>query len=153
MEAQHAALRPKDILLVEDSPTDALLAREALSQARIGNVLHHVKDGVEALAFLRRQIGYAQAPVPDLILLDLNLPRMDGRDVLAQIKGDPGLKLIPVVVLTTSQSEDDMQRAYASHANCYITKPIDFDRFIEVVQAIEHFWFGVVNLPCPVAPA
>ncbi|MBI2380570.1 MAG: response regulator [Gammaproteobacteria bacterium] len=147
MGASLAALRPVAILLVEDSPTDALLAKEAMKQARVANELYHVKDGVEAISFLRRQDRYANAPRPDLILLDLNLPKMDGRDVLAEIKSDPVLKVIPVVVLTTSQSEDDVMRAYGSHANCYITKPIDFDRFIEVVQAIEHFWFGIACLP------
>lgn len=140
-------MRPVEILLVEDSPTDALLAKEALKQARVTNNLHHVKDGVEAISFLRRLDRYGDAPRPDLILLDLNLPRMDGRDVLAEVKSDPVLKVIPVVVLTTSQSEDDVLRAYGNHANCYITKPIDFDKFIDVVKSIEHFWFSVVCLP------
>ncbi len=140
-------LKPIEILMVEDSPTDVLVTQEALEQAKVRNRLHVVEDGVEAMAFLRKEGQYAQAPRPDLILLDLNLPRKDGREVLADIKADERLKTIPVVILTTSHAEEDILKAYGLHANCYITKPVDFARFIEVVRAIEHFWFTVVTLP------
>jgi len=142
-----AAIRPIEILLVEDSPTDVLLAQEALEQAKVLNNLHVASDGVEALAFLRREAGYENAVRPDLILLDLNLPRKDGREVLAEIKEDEKLKRLPVVVLTTSKAEEDVHRAYGLHANCYITKPVDFDQFADVVKAIETFWFTIVALP------
>ena len=135
------------VLLVEDSPTDAQLTIEALHAAKIANRLTHVEDGVEALQFLRQQGPYADAPRPDLILLDLNLPRKDGREVLEELKRDPDLKVIPVVVLTTSRSEQDVLRSYQLHANCYITKPVDFTKFMEVVKAIEQFWLTVVTLP------
>jgi len=125
--------RPVEILLVEDSPSDTELTVEALKEAKIRNHLSTVEDGVQAMEFLRRQGRFAQAPRPDLIMLDLNLPRKDGREVLAEIKSDPGLKLIPVVVLTTSRAEQDVLRAYQLSANCYITKPVDFDQFINVV--------------------
>jgi two-component system response regulator len=140
-------LKPAEILLVEDSPTDVLLAQEALEHAKVLNTLHIVNDGVEALAFLRRQPPYENVPRPDLILLDLNLPRKDGREVLADIKNDELLKRIPVVVLTTSRAEEDIFKAYGLHANCYVTKPVDFDQFAEVVKAIESFWFTIVALP------
>ena len=140
-------LKPIEILMIEDSPTDVLITQEALEQAKVRNRLHIVEDGVEAMAFLRHEGRYAQAPRPDLILLDLNLPRKDGREVLAEIKADEHLGTIPVVVLTVSRSEEDVLRAYGLHANCYITKPVDFTRLIEVVQSIEHFWFSVVTLP------
>lgn len=139
--------RPVEILLIEDSPSDAQLAIEALHAAKISNHLSHVEDGVEAMQFLRREGPYADAPRPDLILLDLNLPRKDGREVLKELKDDPHLKLIPVVVLTTSRAEQDVLRSYALHANCYITKPVDFMQFMEVVKSIEHFWLTVVTLP------
>jgi two-component system, chemotaxis family, response regulator Rcp1 len=139
--------RPIEILMVEDSPSDAQLTIEALHAAKIANRLSHVEDGVEALRFLRREGPYADAPRPDLILLDLNLPRKDGREVLEELKRDADLKVIPVVVLTTSQSEQDVLRSYELHANCYITKPVDFTQFMEVVRAIEHFWLTVVTLP------
>jgi two-component system, chemotaxis family, response regulator Rcp1 len=139
--------RPITVLLVEDSPSDALLTREALDHAKVINQLHTVEDGVEALAFLRRQGRHAQAPKPDLILLDLNLPRKDGREVLAEIKADAQLKLIPVVVLTTSKAEEDVVKAYGMHANCYVTKPVDFATFAEVVRSIRNFWFSIVTLP------
>ena len=142
-----AIIRPIDILLVEDSPTDVLLAQEALEQAKVLNNLHVVSDGVEAMEFLRQQAPFEDAVRPDLILLDLNLPRKDGREVLAEVKADPLLKRIPVVVLTTSQDEQDIFRAYGLHANCYVSKPVDFERFTEVVRAIESFWFTVVSLP------
>jgi len=139
--------RPIEILLVEDSPTDVLITREAFDQAKVRNTVHVVGNGVEALAFLRNTGNYNNAPRPDVILLDLNLPRKDGREVLAEIKADEDLKRIPVVILTTSQAEEDIVRAYGLHANCYITKPVDFGKFVEVVQSIEYFWFAVVTLP------
>jgi chemotaxis family two-component system response regulator Rcp1 len=138
---------PIRILLVEDNPGDARLAVEALRESRVRNDLHHVKDGVEAMDFLHRREGYADVPVPDLILLDLNLPRKDGREVLEEIKEDSGLRLIPVVVLTTSAAERDLVMTYGLHANAYVIKPIDLDQFIEVVRNIESFWFLVVKLP------
>jgi len=140
-------IKPVDILLVEDSPTDVLLAQEALEQARLLNTLHVVSDGVEAMQFLRRESPYRDAVRPDLILLDLNLPRKDGREVLEEIKNDPVLKRIPVVVLTTSKAEEDVLNAYGLHANCYVSKPVDFEQFTNVVRAIESFWFSVVLLP------
>jgi CheY-like chemotaxis protein len=139
-------LLPVEILLVEDSPTDVLLAKEALEYSKIVNNLHVASDGVEAMAFLRKEGKHKDSPRPGLILLDLNLPKKDGREVLAEIKGDETLKLIPVVVLTTSKSEADVLRAYGLHANCYIVKPVDFEKFAEVVRSIENFWFSVVTL-------
>lgn len=136
-----------EILLVEDNAGDARLAREALREARVRNHLSWVSDGVEALAFLRREGKYAQAPRPDLILLDLNLPRKGGREVLSEIKADDALKRIPVVVLTTSQAEEDIARAYQLSANCYIAKPVDLDQFMRVVRNIEDFWLTIVRLP------
>jgi CheY-like chemotaxis protein len=147
MMPQGTSLKLFEILMVEDSPSDALITREALEYAKLLHRLHVVEDGVRALAFLRREGPYAQAPRPDLILLDLNLPRKDGREVLVDVKADDHLKTIPVVVLTTSRADEDILRAYGLHANCYITKPVDFVRFAEVVRAIEHFWFTVVTLP------
>ncbi|MGH8514531.1 MAG: response regulator [Gammaproteobacteria bacterium] len=135
------------ILLVEDNPGDVRLTREALKEGKILNDLCVVGDGVEALAFLRREDGYAEAERPDLILLDLNLPKKDGREVLQEIKGDGDLKKIPVVVLTTSAAERDILNAYDLHANCYITKPVDLGQFIKVVQLIEDFWLTIVKLP------
>jgi two-component system, chemotaxis family, response regulator Rcp1 len=139
--------RPIEILLIEDSPTDAELCIEALQRAKVANHLHHVVDGVEAMSFLRRQGQYAQAPRPALIMLDLNLPRKDGREVLAELKQDANLKMIPVVVLTTSRAEQDVLRSYELHANCYITKPVDFQQFLQVIESIEQFWLTVVALP------
>jgi CheY-like chemotaxis protein len=136
-----------DVLLVEDDPGDALMTQEAFEHHRIRNVLHIVKDGVEALAFLRREGEFADAPRPGLILLDLNLPRKDGREVLAEIKEDAELRSIPVVVLTTSEAEEDILRSYSLYANAYVTKPVDFDRFIEVVRQIDDFFVTVVKLP------
>jgi CheY-like chemotaxis protein len=138
---------PIEILLVEDNPGDARLAVEALREAKVGNRLSVVQDGVEAVAFLRREGRYGQAPRPDLILLDLNLPKKDGREVLAEIKADAELKRIPVVVLTTSKAEQDILSMYELHANCYITKPVDLDQFMHVVRSIEEFWLTVVKLP------
>lgn len=139
--------RSIEILLVEDSPTDALITEEALKFAKLMNNLSHVENGVDAIEFLNRRGRFANAPRPDLILLDLNLPRKDGREVLSEIKADPLLRLIPVVVLTTSRAEEDVLGAYGKHANCYISKPVDFERFAEIVRAIEQFWFAIVTLP------
>ncbi len=138
---------PIEILLVEDNPGDARLAEEALKDSKVHNNLYHVKDGVEAMDFLRRRGEYADVAVPDLVLLDLNLPRKDGREVLEEIKADPELKFIPVVVLTTSEAERDLVRTYDLHANAYVVKPIDLDQFAAVVQGIKDFWFTIVKLP------
>jgi two-component system, chemotaxis family, response regulator Rcp1 len=139
--------RAIELLLVEDSEPDVRLTQEALREAKVRNRLWVVEDGVEALDFLKRQGRHANVPRPDLILLDLNLPRKDGRQVLKEIKNDNSLKRIPVVILTTSRNEEDVLRAYDLHANCYITKPVDFTRFMEVVKSIEDFWLTVVRLP------
>ena len=141
------AERPIEILLVEDNPGDVRLTREIFKAARIRNLIHTVEDGVEAMEYLRNQGKYADAAKPDLILLDLNLPRKDGREVLAEIKTDDELKRIPVVVLTISKAEEDILKTYSLHANCYITKPVDLDQFIKVVASIEDFWLSVVKLP------
>jgi len=138
---------PIDILLVEDSPADVRLTREALKEAKVLNMLHVAQDGIEALAFLRKQGKYASSPSPDLILLDLNLPKKDGREVLAEIKQDENLKRIPVVVLTTSRAEEDVVQSYNLHANAYVTKPVDLKQFLEVIRRIEAFWLAVVTLP------
>ncbi len=136
-----------DVLLVEDDDGDVLMTREAFEHHKIRNTLHVVRDGEEALAFLRREGEYADAPRPGLILLDLNLPRRDGRQVLAELKADPELRVIPVVVLTTSEAEEDIVRSYSLHANAYVSKPVDFDRFIEVIRQIDDFFVTVVKLP------
>jgi chemotaxis family two-component system response regulator Rcp1 len=136
-----------EVLLVEDNPGDVRLTREALREGKVRNNLSVAPDGVEALAFLRREGKYADAPRPDVILLDLNLPRKDGREVLEEVKSDPALRTIPVVILTSSEAERDIAQAYALHANCYITKPVDLDQFITVVKSIEDFWFTIVKLP------
>jgi two-component system, chemotaxis family, response regulator Rcp1 len=136
-----------EILLVEDNPGDARLTREAFNEGRLLNNLTVVGDGVEALAYLRQQGKYVGSTRPDLVLLDLNLPKKDGREVLAELKADERLKTIPVVVLTTSDAKEDVARAYGSHANCYITKPVDLDQFLRVVQSIESFWLTLVKLP------
>jgi CheY-like chemotaxis protein len=138
---------PIDILLVEDNAGDVRLTFEALREGKIYNHLHVVHDGVEALAFLRREGAFAAAPRPDLILLDLNMPGKDGREALAEIKADPDLKRIPVVVLTTSEDEEDILSSYNLHANCYIAKPVDLEHFIGVIKSIEDFWLAVVKLP------
>ena len=135
------------ILIVEDSPSDAFIVREALKQAKELSEVHSVPDGVEAMEFLHRRGPYATVPRPDLILLDLNLPRKDGRELLAEIKNEEALKSIPVIVLTSSGADQDVSRAYNLHANCYLTKPADFSQFKEMVQAIETFWFKNVTLP------
>lgn len=136
-----------EILLVEDNPGDVRLTREALRDSKMRNRLSVVEDGVEAMRFLRREEEYSDAPRPDIVLLDLNLPRKDGREVLADMKNDPHLRRIPVVVLTTSDDEHDIIRSYDLHANCYITKPVDLQRFVEIVKTIEGFWFSIVKLP------
>lgn len=147
MNAVAEAVRPVEILLVEDNEGDVRLTREALREGHLRNRLHVVEDGEKALDFLFRRGSYSDAPRPDLILLDLNLPRRDGREVLAEIKADASLKRIPVVVLTTSRAEEDLARSYDLHANCFITKPVAFDQFIQVVKTIENFWFTIVVLP------
>jgi two-component system, chemotaxis family, response regulator Rcp1 len=145
---QHSfAGKPIEILLVEDNPGDVRLTVEALKDAKVLNHLTIARDGVEALALLRRQRPHDNAARPDLILLDLNLPLKDGREVLAEIKSDDGLKRIPVVILTTSRAEEDILKIYNLHANCYITKPVDLEQFVTVVKSIEDFWFTVVKLP------
>ena len=136
-----------EVLLVEDDPGDVVLIQEAFEDNKVRNRLHCVSDGVDALRFLRREDEFADAPRPDLILLDLNLPRKDGREVLAEVKTDEQLQQIPVVVLTTSKLEEDVLRSYKLHANAYVTKPVDFDRFIEVVRQIDEFFVTVVKLP------
>jgi CheY-like chemotaxis protein len=138
---------PVQILLVEDNPGDIRLTQEALREGSLNPDLHVVKDGVEAIAFLKKEADYSSKPSPDLILLDLNLPKKDGREVLAEIKTDPKLKHIPVVVLTTSDAEQDISRMYDLHANCFITKPVDLDEFMKVVRRVEEFWFSIVKLP------
>lgn len=141
--------RPVEILLVEDNPGDVRLTIEALHESKVRNTLSVASDGVEALTFLRREGRHHEAPRPDLILLDLNLPKMDGREVLAAIKADEELRTIPVVILTTSRAEQDILKSYNLHANCYITKPVDLDQFITVVKSIEDFWLTIVTLPRP----
>lgn len=138
---------PIEVLLVEDNPGDVRLTREALKDAKVANRLHVVEDGVAALDFLYRRAPYGDAPRPDLVLLDLNLPKKNGREVLAEIKSDEALKAISVVILTTSQAEEDIVRAYNLHANCYITKPVDFTQFTSIVRTIEDFWLTIVTLP------
>jgi CheY-like chemotaxis protein len=139
--------REIQVLLVEDDPGDVLMTREAFEDYKLRNTLHVVNDGEQAMAFLRQEGEYADLPRPDLVLLDLNLPRMDGREVLSAIKSDPELASIPVVVLTTSEAEDDVLRSYSLHANAYVTKPVDFERFINVVRQIDDFFVSVVRLP------
>lgn len=139
--------RPAEILLVEDNPGDVELTREGFQEAKIKNNLHVVPDGVAAMEFLRREGKYAEAPRPDIVLLDLNLPKKDGREVLAEIKDDDDLKTIPVVILTTSKADEDIVKSYQLSANCYITKPVDYAGFAQIVKSIENFWFSVVVLP------
>ena len=146
---KHFNGNPAVILLVEDNEGDARLAIEALKEGEISNDLHHVRDGVEAMDYLKHEGGYNEenAPKPDIILLDLNMPRMDGREVLEEINRHPELASIPIIVLTTSESEIDISKSYKLNANCYISKPVDFDRFAKVIQMVEHFWFSIVSLP------
>jgi CheY-like chemotaxis protein len=147
MESTGKDAAPIEVLLVEDSPGDVRLTREALKDAKVHIHLHVVSDGAEAMAFLGHEGEHANVPRPDLILLDLNLPKKDGREVLEEIKESPTLKSIPVVILTTSESETDIQGSYQHHANCYITKPVDLDGFLKVVKSIDSFWLSVVKLP------
>ncbi len=140
-------IRPIEILLVEDSPSDMKLTLAVLEKAKASNRVRHVEDGVDAMNFLRRAGEYADAPRPDMILLDLNLPRKDGREVLAELKADPDLAAIPVIVLTTSKAEQDVLRSYELHANCYITKPVEFNSFLDIIRSIEKFWLSVASLP------
>ena len=140
-------MKPVDMLLVEDNPGDARLAKEALKDAKVHNNLYWVQDGVEAIAFLRREDNYSEVPRPDVILLDLNLPKKDGREVLADIKADEDLRSIPVVILTVSGAEEDILKTYDLHANCYIQKPLDLEQFVEVVKSIRDFWLTIVKLP------
>ncbi|QLK25172.1 response regulator [Natrinema zhouii] len=146
-KSERPQSEPAQILLVEDNPGDVRLTREAFKQGRIENDLHVVSDGIEALAFLSQQGEYADVPRPDLILLDLNLPGKDGEEVLEELKDDPVLRAIPVIVLTSSRAEEDVVKSYELHANAYLTKPVDPDEFIETVRAFEKFWFSVVRLP------
>jgi len=139
--------RPVIILLVEDNEADIRLTREGIKEAKIKNDLHVVRDGVEALRFLRKKLPYEDVPTPDLVLLDLNLPKKDGRKVLEEIKTDDLLKYIPVVVLTSSEAEKDILESYSLHANCYVTKPIGLNQFVEVIKSIENFWISIVKLP------
>jgi len=150
--SHQAGLHVVDVLLVEDDPGDVLMTREAFKHYKIRNELHVVTDGEQALQFLRRSGEYAQAPRPGLILLDLNLPRRDGLEVLAELKADPELRIIPVVILTTSQADEDILRSYALHANAYVSKPVDFERFIDVIRQIDNFFVTVVKLPPDAAP-
>lgn len=142
-----SAIYPIEILLVEDNPADIRLTEEALREGKVKNNLHVARDGVEALEFLRRQGKFKEAPRPDLVLLDLNLPRKDGREVLGEIKADETLRSLPVVVLTTSSSDADILKSYSLYANCYITKPVDLEQFVKVVKSIDDFWLTVVRLP------
>ena len=141
------ATKPIDVLLVEDDPGDVLMTREAFEDHKVQNNLEVVSDGVDAVAYLRKKGRYADATTPDLILLDLNLPRKDGREVLAEIKADENLRSIPVVVLTTSEAEEDVVRSYSLHANAYVTKPVDFEQFLRIVRQIDEFFVSVVRLP------
>ncbi|MCI4339165.1 MAG: response regulator [Thermoplasmata archaeon] len=145
--AEREDTRAIQILMVEDNPADARLVREVMRDSKLLNEIHWVGDGVEAMAFLRRQGKYANAPRPNLMFLDLNMPRKDGREVLREVKSDADLRRIPVVVMTSSQAEEDIARAYDQHANCYVRKPIDFEQFHKVVKTLENFWFTTVELP------
>ncbi|RPI97366.1 MAG: response regulator [Spirochaetales bacterium] len=144
---ERSRTKPIEILLVEDNPADARLTMEALKDGKVKNNLAMVPDGVEAMAYLRNQGKYAEAVRPDLILLDLNLPKKDGREVLAEVKSDPALRSIPVVVMTVSKAEEDIIKSYDLHANCYVNKPVDFEQFMRVVRTIEDFWLTIVKLP------
>jgi chemotaxis family two-component system response regulator Rcp1 len=147
METYETKLHPIEILLVEDNPGDSRLAKEALKESKLKNNLYIAEDGVEAMNFLYKKGKYAGMPRPDLIILDLNLPKKDGRQVLEEIKTDDNLKRIPVVILTISKAEEDILRTYNLHANCYVTKPLDLDQFMKVVKSIEDFWLTIVKLP------
>ena len=144
---QNSKVNSIDILVVEDNPGDARLIKEVLADCIINNTLYIVKDGVEALDFLYQKGDFSNVPTPDFIILDLNLPKKDGREVLSEIKSDEKLKVIPVIVMTTSQAEEDILKMYILHANCFITKPIDLNQFVKVIHSIEEFWFSIVKLP------
>jgi chemotaxis family two-component system response regulator Rcp1 len=146
-QSDRTGPRPVQILIVEDNPADARLVREVMRDSKVLNEIHWVADGVEALAFLRRQGKYSGSARPNLIFLDLNMPKKDGRDVLKEVKSDKDLCRIPIVVMTSSQTEEDIARAYEQHANCYVRKPIDFEQFHSVVKTLENFWFATVELP------
>ena len=141
------SMKPVQILLVEDNPGDVRLTQAALAEGKVQNILHVARDGVEAMEFLRRGPNFLQAPRPDLVLLDLNLPRKSGREVLKEIKDDPNLRCIPVIVLTSSEAEEDILKSYNLHANGYVAKPVDFAKFVQVMKIIEEFWFTIVKLP------
>jgi two-component system, chemotaxis family, response regulator Rcp1 len=147
MTAPETEMQPVDILLVEDNPVDVLMTKEAFNSGRVCNHLHVVEDGEEAMDFLYKRGKYASAPSPEIILLDLNLPRKDGREVLTEIKGDPSLRHIPVMILTTSASREDIWRSYDLQANCFITKPVDMEQFTKALECLGEFWFSVVRLP------
>ena len=147
METNESSLHPIEILLVEDNPGDSRLAKEALKESKLKNNLYVAEDGVEAMNFLYKTGKYSKMPRPDLVILDLNLPKKDGREVLAEIKNDDNLKRIPVVILTISKAEEDILKTYNLHANCYVTKPLDLDQFMKVVRSIEDFWLTIVKLP------
>jgi CheY-like chemotaxis protein len=147
MENYESPLHPIEILLVEDNPGDSRLAKEALKESKLKNNLYVAEDGVEAMNFLYKTGKYSKMPRPDLVILDLNLPKKDGREVLAEIKNDDNLKRIPVVILTISKAEEDILKTYNLHANCYVTKPLDLDQFMKVVRSIEDFWLTIVKLP------
>jgi len=147
MKKKESKSRLIEILLVEDNPGDVLLTREALKEGKVLNNLYVAKDGSEALQFLHKEAPYENVPTPDIVLLDLNLPRVNGREVLAHVKSDLNLRRIPIVVLTTSKAEEDIVRSYDLHANCYITKPLDLEQFIQVIKSIENFWLSIVKLP------
>jgi two-component system response regulator len=147
MEPNESSLHPIEILLVEDNPGDSRLAKEALKESKLKNNLYIAEDGVEAMNFLYKTGKYSKMPRPDLVILDLNLPKKDGREVLAEIKNDDNLKRIPVVILTISKAEEDILKTYNLHANCYVTKPLDLDQFMKVVRSIEDFWLTIVKLP------
>ena len=147
METNESSLHPIEILLVEDNPGDSRLAKEALKESKLKNNLYIAEDGVEAMNFLYKTGKYSKMPRPDLVILDLNLPKKDGREVLAEIKNDDNLKRIPVVILTISKAEEDILKTYNLHANCYVTKPLDLDQFMKVVKSIEDFWLTIVKLP------
>jgi two-component system, chemotaxis family, response regulator Rcp1 len=149
MIASIPDLQPIEILLVEDNPVDVLITKNAFSSARVYSNLHVSEDGEDAMKFLYRRGKYSSAPLPDMILLDLNLPRKDGREVLAEIKGNPSLRHIPVIILTTSGDEDDIRRSYDLHANCFITKPVDMEQFTRALECVGEFWFTLVRLPLP----
>jgi two-component system, chemotaxis family, response regulator Rcp1 len=147
MTMSEMRIKPVEILLVEDNPIDVMVTQDALERVKVKTNLHVAYDGVEALDFLNRKGKYTEAPRPDIILLDLNLPKKDGREVLKEVKGSETLRRIPIVILTTSKAEEDIFRSYELHANCFITKPVDLDQFVTIVQSIEDFWFSIVTLP------